>query len=76
MSAASFVITPEVRARWEIYAAAKQRAEDSLHLRDGMAAAQAFYAFVEIFADAGALGPNVVSMALHRRRKAERGAAR
>ena len=66
-----FTITPEVRKRWEIYAILKQEAEDSLLLGDGVAAAQAFYAFVEVFADAGALGPNVTPLALHRRRRAE-----
>ena len=71
MSAASFAVTAEVRARWEKYALAKQQAEDSLLLRDGLTAARAFFSFVEVFAEAGALGPNVVPLALHRQRRAE-----
>ena len=66
-----FMITPEVRRRWEKYAVAKMEAEDSLLLRDGLVAARKFYDFLEVFAEAGALGPNVVPLALHRQRRAE-----
>ncbi len=43
------VLTAEARALWELYALAQQQAEDSLLSADGLAAAQAFWAFVESF---------------------------
>ena len=46
------VLTPEARALWELYAAVRQSAEDSLLPEDGLAAVQALYAFIE-----GAGGP-------------------
>lgn len=59
-------VTAEARDLWERYAFAKQRAEDSLLLRDGVAAAQAFYAFVESFMPQ-AYGSTVVPLNLRRR---------
>lgn len=60
--------TPETLALWERYAAARQRAEDSLLSGDGLAAAQAFYAFVESFMPQ-AYGANVVLLNLRRRER-------
>ncbi len=59
-------LTSEIRNLWERYASAKQQAEDSLLLRDGLAAAQAFYAFVEAFMPQ-VHGSNVVPLNLRRR---------
>ena len=59
-------VTPEARELWERYASAKQQAEDSLLLRDGLAAAQAFYAFVEAFMPK-VYGDSVVPLNLRRR---------
>ena len=59
--------TAETRALWERYAEARQRAEDSLLSADGLAAAQAFYAFVEAFMPQ-AYGANVVPLNLRRGR--------
>ena len=59
-------VTPEARSLWERYAFAKQEAEDSLLLRDGLVAAQAFYAFVEAFMPQ-VYGRTVVPLNLNRR---------
>ena len=63
---AALKVTPDVRRLWEHYALAKMQAEDSLLLRDGTAAAQRFYDFLEAFAPQ-ALGSNVVPFSLRRR---------
>ena len=60
------VLTPECRALWETYALAQQQAEDSLLSDDGLAAAQAFYAFVESFMPQ-VYGAGVVPLNLRRR---------
>ncbi len=62
----SLTITPEARSRWERYAVARQRADDSLLSADGLAAAQAFYAFVESFMPQ-VYGANVAPLNLRRR---------
>lgn len=54
-------LTPTTRALWEMYAKARQRAEDSLLSSDGLAAAQAFYDFVEAFMPQ-VYGANVVPL--------------
>ncbi len=61
-------VTPETRNLWENYAQAKQRAEDTLLLRDGVAAAQAFYRFVEGFIPQ-TMGSNVVPLQLRRHQR-------
>ena len=61
-----FTVTPEIRALWDSYALAKMEAEDSLLLGDGVAAAQAFYAFVEAFMPAR-YGANVMPLGQLRR---------
>ena len=65
-----FTITPEIRALWEAYAMLKQEAEDSLLVRDGVAAARAFYDFVEAFMPAR-YGDNVMPLSLYRQRQRE-----
>lgn len=65
--AVPLILTPEARALWEHYAAAQQRAEDSLLSTDGLAAAQAFYAFVESFMPQ-VYGAGVVPLNLRRPR--------
>lgn len=59
-------LTAESRALWELYALAKQQAEDSLLSADGLAAAQAFWSFVESFMPQ-VYGGNVVPLDLRRR---------
>ena len=66
----SFIVTPEIRKLWEGYAVAKMQAEDSLLLADGMAAAKAFYAFLDAFR-----GPVAVPPVSARRADERRGAA-
>lgn len=58
--------TPEARQNWEAYALAKQQAEDSLLMKDGLAAAAAFYRFVETFMPQ-IFGANVVPINVRRR---------
>ncbi len=63
---ASLQATPEARRQWEAYAVAKMQAEDSLLAKDGLAAAQAFYTFLETFMPQ-VFGSNVVPINLRRR---------
>ena len=63
--AVPLILTSEARELWERYAEAQQRAEDSLLSVDGLAAAQAFYAFVESFMPQ-VYGAGVVPLNLHR----------
>ena len=65
-TAAPLVLTPEARALWELYALAQHQAEDSLLSADGLAAAQAFWGFVESFMPQ-VYGSGLVPLNLRRR---------